>query len=157
MIDSVKKAGTALLGAALLVAVAGAGASASDKTDVVATVNQFMNGFNHGDAKSALAACAPHASIIDEFAPHVWSSCSDWANAFAADAKKNGITGGMVTLGAFRHDDVDGDSAYVVAPATYAYKVHRKPATEAGAVLTVALRKSAGAWRITAWTWSEGR
>jgi len=156
MIDSLKKAGTALLGAALLFAGSGGAASASDKSDVMATVNQFIDGFNKGDEKSALAACAPHAAIIDEFPPHAWSSCSEWAAAFAAQAKKEGITEPVVTLGTARHDEVTGDRAYVVTPATFAFKLHGKPTTETGAVFTAALQKTAGAWHITAWTWSEG-
>lgn len=32
---------------------------------------QFIDGFNKGDTKSAFAAC--DISIIDEFAPHLWT------------------------------------------------------------------------------------
>jgi len=131
---------------------------ASDKTDVMVPVHQFIDGFNKGDVKSALSACADQASIIDEFAPYEWhgaGACASWANDFGADAKKNGITDGSVTLGTARHIDVTGDRAYVVVPATYAYKMNGKPAKEAGARLTVALQKGAAGWRITAWSWSK--
>ena len=56
----------AVLAMAMLAAVP---ASASDKTDVMVPVHQFVDGFNKGDIKSALAACADQTSIIDEFAP----------------------------------------------------------------------------------------
>ena len=45
---------------------------ATDKTDVMTTVHQFVDGFNKGDTASALAACADQTSIIDEFPPHEW-------------------------------------------------------------------------------------
>src|SRR5579871_6002324 len=65
---------------------------ASEQSDVVAKIHQFVDGFNRGDAKAALAACAPSASIIDEFPPHEWdgvNACAHWADAYSADAKKN--------------------------------------------------------------------
>jgi hypothetical protein len=42
-------------------------AVASDETDVMQPIHQFVDGFNKGDVKSALAACAEETSIIDEF------------------------------------------------------------------------------------------
>ncbi|TMH33416.1 MAG: hypothetical protein E6H66_12275, partial [Betaproteobacteria bacterium] len=57
--------------AAVAVLVAGP-AGANEKTDVMVPVHQFVDGFNKGDIKSALAACAEQTSIIDEFPPHEW-------------------------------------------------------------------------------------
>ena len=131
---------------------------ASDQVDAVATVHQFIDGFNKGDTKTALAACAAEGSIIDEFPPHEWhgaGACSHWANDFDADAKKNGITDGVVTLGKARHVDVTGDRAYVVLPANYKYKLNGKATEEVGSTLTVALRKGASGWRITGWAWTK--
>lgn len=133
-------------------------AAAQDKSAVVAVVHQFADSFNKGDAKGALAACADEVSIIDEFPPHEWNgadACAKWMNDYEADAKKNGVTGGMVTLGAARHVDVTADRAYVVAPADYAYKQNGKPVKEARSTLTVVLQKGSGGWRIIAWTWTK--
>ena len=53
--------------AALAFAVLAAGpAIADEKADVMEPVRQFVDGFNKGDVKSALAACAGQASIIDD-------------------------------------------------------------------------------------------
>jgi ketosteroid isomerase-like protein len=148
----------AVLALAALAAFAAGPAAASDKTDAMAPVHQFVDGFNKGDVKSALAACAGETSIIDEFAPHEWhgaGACEKWANDFDADAKKNGITDGVVSLGKPRRVDVTGDRAYVVVPASYAYKVKGKPAKETGATLTIALQKGADGWRMTGWTWTK--
>lgn len=146
-----------LVAAALLVA-ANAAAAASDQTDVMATVRQFIDGFNKGDVKTALEACASPASVIDEIPPYAWqgpTACQDWANDFDAWAKKDGIADGSVKLGKPRHVNVTGDRAYVVAPANFKYKQKGKPVAQNGSTMTVALQKLPAGWRITAWTWSK--
>jgi ketosteroid isomerase-like protein len=133
-------------------------ASAADNADVMKPVHQFIDGFNKGDAKSALAACADEAYIIDEFPPYEWhgaNACSTWADAYVADAKKNGITDGLVTLGKPRHVDVTGDQAYVVVPAAYSFKQNGKAMKESASTLTLTLHKGSSGWQVTAWTWSK--
>lgn len=147
-----------MLLALALTALSAAPAFASDKEDVMKVMHQFTDGLNKGDIKTAVAACADQASIIDEFPPHEWhgaGACAKWAEDFDADAKKNDITDGVVTLGKARHIDVTGDRAYVVVPAEYAFKMKGKPVKEVGATLTVALQKGASGWRMTAWSWAK--
>ncbi len=132
-------------------------ALASDAADAMATVNQYVEGFNKSDAKLMLAACASPVNIIDDFPPHVWSGatgCAAWWNSFSAMAKAAGFTDNVVTLGKPWHVNVTGNLAYVVAPTTYAYTKHGKPATEAG-VFTFVLKKTAARWYITAWAWAD--
>ncbi|MDP9017794.1 MAG: hypothetical protein M3N19_05695 [Candidatus Eremiobacteraeota bacterium] len=143
---------------ALAVVFAAAPVFASEKTDVVASVHQFIDGFNKGDAATALAACASPVSIVDEFPPHAWqgrTACKDWSNDYNTDAKKKDLTDGIVTLGKPRRVDVTGDRAYAVVPATYTYKLHGKHVTESGAFFTVALRRAGSRWLITGWTWTR--
>jgi ketosteroid isomerase-like protein len=124
----------------------------------MATVHQFVDAFNKGDTKAVVAACAPSTSIIDDFAPHVWDgpkACADWTSAYDVDAKKNGITDGIVTMGTPWHVDVTGDRAYAVVPVIYTYEQKGKPVTESGSVFTVALKKIAADWRITGWAWAQ--
>jgi ketosteroid isomerase-like protein len=78
-----------------------------------------------------------------------------WSNAYDANAKQNGITDGIVTLGTPWHVDVTGDRAYVVNPVTYTYKQRGQPVVESGSVFTLALRKVAAGWRITGWAWAR--
>lgn len=132
-------------------------AIASDNAVVMATVHQFIDGFNKGDTKSAVAACASPVSIIDEFPPHAWhgaTACADWAHDSDANDKSAGITDGFVTLGKPWQVQVNGDRAYVVVPATYTYKQRGKAETESGSIFTLALKKVAAGWRITAWAWA---
>jgi ketosteroid isomerase-like protein len=132
-------------------------AVASEESDVLVPVHQFVDGFNKGDAKSALAACAEDASIIDEFPPHEWhgaGACAKWADDYVASAKKEGITDGVVKLHKPSHVTVNGDRAYVVIPSDYTWKQKGKPMKETRAAFTFALNKGAGGWKIIAWSWA---
>jgi hypothetical protein len=144
--------------AVAMTALAQGTAGGPDKTAVMGSVNQFIDAFNKGDTKTAAAACADQTSIIDEFPPHEWhgpGGCATWMKDYDADAKKNGITDGVVTLRAPKHLDVTADRAYVVVPADYAYKQKGKDMKQTGSILTVALQKGSAGWRITGWAWSR--
>jgi hypothetical protein len=149
-----------MLTAFALAALAAGPALASDETDVWAVVHQFEVGFNKGgDMKSALAACADQTSIIDSIPPHEWhgaGACSKWLSDFNAFSKANEITDAVATLGKPKHINITGDRAYVVAPATYTYKMKGNPTKESGSILTVALQKGPSGWRITGWSYTAG-
>lgn len=132
-------------------------AVAAQQADVMVVVRQFVDGFNKGDVKSAVAACAAETSIIDEFPPHEWhgpGACAKWAADYDANAKKDGITDGIVTLTTPKHVTVTGDRAYVVIPSNYEYKQPGKAMKQTGSMFTFALHKGAAGWRITGWSWS---
>jgi ketosteroid isomerase-like protein len=125
---------------------------------VMAVVNQFVNGFNKGDTKSALATCADQTSIIDEFPPHEWhgaGACAKWMADYEANAKKDGITDGVVTITSTKHLDVTGDRAYLVTLADYTWKEKGKPMKETASTFTFVLQKGAAGWRIIGWSWSR--
>jgi ketosteroid isomerase-like protein len=144
---------------ALVVAVSAAGQTAApQETAVMSTVNQFVSSFNKGDTKGVVATCADQTAIIDEFPPHEWhgaQACSTWVNDYDADAKRNRITDGFVTLSKPRHIDITADRAYVVGAADYTYKKGGTPVKETGSVFTLVLQKAAVGWRITAWSWAK--
>lgn len=138
--------------------LAGLPVAATDRTDVIATVRQFVDSFNKGDVKAVAATCSDQAAILDEFPPYEWhgaAACAQWTEAYDADAKKNAITDGVVTLGTPTHVDVAGDRAYVVVPANYKFKKAGRPMQEIGSILTVALQKGSSGWRITGWSWAK--
>lgn len=144
---------------ALVVALSAvARTAASQEAVVMATVSQFVNSFNIGDTKAVAAACAEQAVIIDEFPPHAWDgagACARWMADYDTNAKKDGITDGIVTLSKPRHVDITGDRAYVVVPADYAYKQHGQPVKETGSIFTLVLERKAASWRISAWSWAK--
>ena len=72
------------------------------------------------------------------------------------EGKQHGTSDYVVTVGEPLHNNVTGDSAYLVVPATMSFKVGGKQVTQSGAVFTVALRKLAEGWRIAAWAWARG-
>ena len=146
-----------LLIAGVIAMFAAGPAVATEQTDVMVPVRQFVDGFNKGDVTLALASCAEQTSIIDEFPPHEWhgaGACAKWASDYEANAKKEGITDGVVTLGKPRHVDVSGDHAYVVVPAGYTFKQKGKAERDTNAMMALSLQKVAAGWRITGWSWA---
>jgi ketosteroid isomerase-like protein len=143
-------------GAALALAAGQAALAAPPADGPVAAVHQFIDGFNKGDLTAAQAAHMPDAVIIDEVPPHIWrgpNAVQAWAGDLDKAAKAAGDTDQKVTLGAPIRSEVNGDTAYVVVPATYSYKQKGKPTVER-AQMTVALRKDGDAWKITGWGWA---
>ena len=141
-----------------LAILASAPVVASEKTDVMAAVNQFVDAFNKGDTKLLAAACADETSIIDEFPPHEWhgaGACSKWANDYDSDARKNAIADGFVTLRKPQHIDVTADLAYVVGSANYSFKKNGIPVKETGSMFTLVLKNGGSGWRITGWAWAK--
>lgn len=135
-----------------------AAAMSAEATAVMAPVNQFVDAFNVGDAKTAIAACTDAMSIIDEFPPYEWhgaGALSKWLDDYDANARKDGITEGLVTLHEPRHVDISADRAYVVIPADYAFKQKGQPMKESGSMFTFALHKGGPGWRITGWSWAK--
>ncbi len=125
--------------------------------DVTTPIRQFIDGFNTGDVKSAYAAYASgDINIIDEFAPHRWTgphAAQDWAADYDKHAKATGVSDGSVKYGAPTRTEIEGDLAYVVIPTVYNYKEKGKAVTEEGQ-MTFVLHTEAGAWKISAWTWT---
>ena len=127
--------------------------------DPVSAVQQYVAGFNKGDAKAMAAMCADPMSILDGMAPHVWhgpTACQDWYRDVLVEGEHAGAKDYQVTLGKPLHANVTGDAAYVVVPATMKFKVQGKQVTQSGAVFTVALRRLSAGWRVASWAWAKG-
>jgi ketosteroid isomerase-like protein len=139
-------------------AVMAGSAFASDKTDVMRPVFQFVDAFNRDDLKSALGDCPAQSAIIDEFPPYLWqgaTACADWSNDFNAYRQRNHITNPKITLGLVSYVDITGDRAYVVIPAHLTFKQNGKRVTERNPTLTLTLQKIADSWRIAGWAWAN--
>jgi len=132
--------------------------AARAQADVLKSAHEFVDTFNKGDTKGAVAACADAVAIVDEFAPFVWhgtGACATWMKDYEADAVRRGITDGVVTLGTPLHVDVDGDHAYLVIPSTYAFKLKGKAVKETESLFTFAMLKGPKGWRIVGWSWAK--
>ena len=125
----------------------------------IATVRQYLDAFNKGDAKAMAASFAETGSILDGMAPHVWqgpTAAQDWYRDVLIEGKQHGASDYSVMVGEPLHNNVTGDSAYIVLPATMTFKLGDKQIKQSGAIFTVALRKVAEGWRIAAWAWAKG-
>jgi ketosteroid isomerase-like protein len=132
---------------------------ASDTKDPMATVRQYIDAFNKGDVKAMAASCADPMSILDGMAPHVWdgpTASQDWYKDVLTEGEHLGASGYFVTLGEPKHQNVTGDAAYVVVPATMTFNLRGKQVTQTGATFVVALRRLPEGWRIAAWAWAKG-
>jgi len=131
-------------------------AVASETADVMAPIHQFVDGVNKGDAKSAGAAFATEASIIDEIGQHHWAGANafdGWNAAFSADMKATGVTNPWMKLYSPNLVRVNGDHAYVVQRGFFTYTQNGKKKGEHG-VFVYALDKTPSGWRIAAWSWA---
>ena len=135
------------------------GAQVTAAEDPVNVIRGYINAFNRGDAKLMAAHFAVPGSILDGMAPHVWSgpnAAEEWYRDVLIEGKRHGASDYFVTLGTPLHANVNGDSAYVVSPATMTFTINGKQVTQSGAVFTTALCKSPDGWRIAAWAWAKG-
>jgi ketosteroid isomerase-like protein len=137
----------------LLLAGAGPAAAADNEAAALAPMQQFADGMNTGDLAKAAAAYTPSADIIDEFAPHHWTSFSDWGRDAAGFFKAGGVTNLHIALSAPSNKEVGADFAYAVVPTTLTYLTKGKPTVEKG-LFTFSMAKTADGWRITGWAWS---
>ena len=128
-------------------------------TNPLAVVQQYIDAFNKGDREGMSAAFAVPGSILDGMAPHLWlgpTASRDWYRDVLIEGEQHGASDYFVTLGEPLHNNITGDSAYVVVPATMKFKVQNQEILQTGAMFTVALRKLAEGWRIAAWAWAKG-
>jgi hypothetical protein len=128
--------------------------------DPMSVVLKYIDAFNKGDERGMAATFAPHSSILDSMAPHLWlgpTANQDWYWDVLTDRKQQGTSEYRITLDDPRHVDVTGDTAYVVVPATMTFKVQERSITQSGAIFIVALRKISQRWRIAAWAWAKGQ
>jgi ketosteroid isomerase-like protein len=125
----------------------------------VAAIADYIDAFNRGDATGMTAMFAANGMILDGMAPHTWhgpTAAADWYRDVLIEGEQHGASGYHVRLGEPLHNNVTGDAAYVVSPATMTFQVRGQTVTQTGALFTVALRKEAGGWRIAAWGWAKG-
>jgi hypothetical protein len=90
--------------------------------DPMAAVNQYIDGFNKGDAKLMAATFAVPGSILDGMAPHVWqgpTAAQDWYRDVLKEIEQHGVSDLCITAGEPLHNNITGDSAYVVVPAIF--------------------------------------
>jgi SnoaL-like domain len=154
-----KKPAIAFFACVVVFAPSTASAAASDQTAVMSVVRQYVDGFNKANLKEMTSTCEPSASLIDDFAPHLWTganACANWFKDFTAWAKANRYTHNTVILSKPWQLMVDGNYAYVVVPVKYTWLQVGKPGQLSGSVYTLVLDRAKTGWLIAGWTWADG-
>lgn len=132
------------------------GTSAAPADEATKFVTTIIDKFNGGDVKAWLGAQENNTSIVDEFAPHVWTGAGSpqrWLDAYAADSKVNGVTGGRVDYGKPLQATSDGKTAYIVLPTTYRF-VQKGVKMAEPSSMTFVMNRDGSGWKIASWTYS---
>ena len=144
------------IAAAIALAVS-VSATASDKSDVMATLARWADAFNHGNFATGGTPCADDAVVIDDLPPHVWqgpSACSRWYQAVKAWADRSSVTNIAITIGNARHLEIDAGRAYFVAPVTLSYTKAAKQINFPG-LITLTLHHNASGWQVSGMAWAD--
>lgn len=132
-------------------------ALAAPVDDVTGAIHGFIDAFNIGDTKTVDGAYAGGSvSIVDEFAPYRWTgphAGQTWTAAYDKHAQATGVSDGHVSYSGSTRTEIDGDFAYAVVPVVYSYKEHATSMQEE-AQMTFVLHRTAGRWKIQAWTFT---
>jgi hypothetical protein len=130
-------------------------ALASDELEVNSLIEKWVADLNKGDFKSLVAACAPHAAVVDGFPPYAWQSCADWMKDYNTNNQAIHAPLGIVSIGTPIYKEFNGSHAYEIYPATFTDAQNGKPVVYKG-TWTIALVKTGRGWAITgsaaAWT-----
>jgi ketosteroid isomerase-like protein len=150
-----------LMMAASILVPGGASIKRMDPPDraVWAVVDSALDAAQSGDVKTLRQAYMPGCVFVDEFAPFAWSgahSLDDYLASAARMYKGTGMTGTIAAHDAPGYVYVAGGKAYLTVPLRIAAKASGKPYRESG-ILTFALQKSTGGWKIAAQTWTKLR
>jgi hypothetical protein len=122
---------------------------------VIALPGKMVTALIADDAAALRTLCAANATVVDEFAPYVWSgadACVRWAAGFKAFAKQIKLTNFKATVAPKPFTDVSGARTYLVARVTFAGLMDGKPIAEQG-TWTFAVVKTGAAQKITALAW----
>jgi hypothetical protein len=130
-----------------------ASAPAPVSPEVLRPIRQFLDGINAGKPDIAFAAFVHgDITIVDEFAPHLWSG-PDAPKAWLEAYGTLGQSEGHIQYGRPARAEIEADTAYVIVPTRYTYKDHGAPMVEE-AQMTYVLAHEGSAWKIRGWTWS---
>ena len=123
-------------------------------------VRNYIDAFNRGDVEGMTACFAGTASILDGFAPQLWvgpAAASDWYRDLLVEAQHLGASDFQAMVDEPLHNDITGDTAYLVAPASMSFNLRGQQVTQSGATFTFALKRKGDDWRIAAWAWAKGQ
>jgi ketosteroid isomerase-like protein len=125
--------------------------------EAMATITRFTDAVNRGDMAGALSYLGPAPTVVDDLAPYRWQgpgAGGAWMAAMGANAQAKGMTAVNMRLGKASRIEVDGAGAYAVVPGVLSYTFKNGHAEHADGLLTFALQRAEGGWKIDALTWT---
>lgn len=146
-IRKLSRASTLAASTALTILTTGT-ALASDELDVKSLVEKLVADMNKGDLKSVVAACAPHAAVVDGFPPYAWPTCADWMNDYKKNNEATHAPLGTLSIGGPKYKEFNGYRAYVIYPVTFANTQSGKSVVYKGTWTMTLLRAKSG-WEVT--------
>lgn len=161
MRSSYRIAVLALAVAACAIAPASAAQQSADAQQLAALmkpITAVITAANTGNFKLLHAQYTASSTILDEFAPFEWTGANAQDRFFADFGKAVAelkMTETKLVAGPPKYSYAAGVHAYVVFPLTITAKIAGKPYSESG-WLTMTLRQSGGAWKISAQSWAKG-
>ena len=140
-----------------LACAAGAGAAPRDAEarSIVRFVATFVDQANKGNAGAALGHLTSDVSITEDLAPFNWKgphAGADWLAGMQKNGERIGVSDIQMQLGSPTQVLVDGDAAYEAIPGVVVLKGTHGVLHEKG-MLTFALVKTSGVWKITSLAW----
>jgi ketosteroid isomerase-like protein len=143
--------------AALACAAAAAplAAAPADERGVASSVAAFVDAVNKGHRKEALAHLTADVSIAEDLAPYSWhgpAAGSEWLDAMWKNGQRIGVSSIRMHLEAPMQVLATGDRAYEAIPGVVILEGKGPPLHERG-LLTFALRRSGGGWKISQFSW----
>jgi hypothetical protein len=140
---------------ALACASGASAAPARDRQSVVTFVATFVDQVNKGQSSAALGHLATDVSITEDLAPFHWRgphAGTEWLTGMQKNGARMGVTEIRMKLGAPTQVLVHGDAAYEAIPGVVILAGKRRTLHGTG-MLTFALIKDAGVWKITSLAW----
>lgn len=132
-------------------------AQAPVPADPMAAIAGFTDAVNRNDMAGALTYLGPSPTIVDDLAPYRWQgpgAGGAWMAAMGANAQAKGMTTINMKLGKANRVEVEGTTGYAVVPGVLSYGFKDGHAERADGVLTFAVQRAGGGWRIDALTWT---
>ncbi len=130
-------------------------AQSANRQSVMALISTFVDQVNKGHASAALGHLSTDVSITEDLAPFHWKGAragADWLAGMQKNGQRMGVTDIQLQLGVPTQVLVHGDAAYEAIPGVVTLAGKRRTLHEKG-LLTFALVREAGVWKITSFAW----
>ena len=125
-------------------------------SELHAEILGFIDDVNRGDVPAALARLTDDVCIVEDLAPFRWTgpeAGGRWLTDMAGNGARLGVTAIALTPGAPRRTELEGEHGYCILPGRVTLDGPEVALAEDG-LLTFAMRREGGAWRISAFTWT---